>query len=452
MIEERARKDAARLDAATEKGRKAIGSLVYKIRRLKTSGDDAGKELKADYLAKITPIDAERRIWRERMDALAEEIDRPVAEFKAREAQYIAGQEAALAELAAFGRDIPASSAAIDSRLAELDSSPLLVREWKSYRERAQETVQNAFNTLKVARVEAVERENAAEAARLEAARLQAQREAEIARQAAESARLAAEKAAAVEAARVAQEAETARLAAEAVAQAERDRIEREAREAAEAAETERLRLVREAEEAEAAAAAELAAAAQRERAALDKAERRRVEGHRLALQSIKGIIADACSPFNGSDMIHHIVTIMDGMPEITRDFEEFSEEAETLIVEGRERIAARLAAVKVNEEQNRQKRAAADAQKAEAARLAEEKRIADAAEAAAQRERKRAADERAEAERQEAIRQADKVHRGKINRDVLTDLVALGLSDEHGRAVVAALVKKTIRHVTIAY
>ena len=488
MIEERARKGAAKLDAQTEKGRKAIGSLVYKIRRLKTSGDHAGKELKADYLAKINPIDAERRIWRERMDALAEEIDRPVAEFKAAETSYILGQEGALFELAAFGVNIPIASPEIDARLAELDNSPLLARDWKGYRERAQEVAQSAFNALKVARAEAVARENAAEAARVEALRLQAEREAEIARQAAEAARVEAERIAAEEAARVAQEAEDARVAAEQAAQAERERIEREAREAAaaaeaqrarlieeaaqarlaaereaervaaeaeearleaqrvaqaaaEAAETERLRLVREAEETE----AELAAAAERERVALEREENRRLEGHRLALQSIKGIVADACSPHNGSNMIRHITTVMDGMPEITRDFEEFSEEAETLIAEGRERIAARLVVVLGYEEERRQRRAAEEA-------AAEAQRIADAEAAAAERERQRAAAAEVETLRLTAIREADKAHRGKINRETLADLVGLGLSDEHGRAVVAALAKKTIRHVTIAY
>ena len=471
MIEERARKDAAKLDAQTEKGRKAIGSLVYKIRRLKTSGDDAGKELKADYLAKINPIDAERRIWRERMDALAEEIDRPVAEFKAAETAYILGQEGALFELAAFGVNIPIASPEIDARLAELENSPLLARDWKGYRERAQEVAQSAFNALKVARVEAVARENAAEAARVETLRLQAEREAEIARQAAEAARVEAERIAAEEAARVAQEAEEARVAAEQAAQAERERIEREAREAAAAAEAQRARLIEEAAQARLAAKREAervaeaaeaerlrlvrqaeqeaAAAAERERLAaeaLAEAERQR---SRLAAEKeasrteahVRAITYIAERWKFGYDASSEEIAARLRENWLDRDFEEFTDEAKQATRNTTLWLNEKLGAAKEREEAE-----------AEATRIAEAQRIADAEAAAAERERQRAAAAEAETLRLTAIREADKAHRGKINRETLADLVGLGLSDEHGRAVVAALAKKTIRHVTIAY
>jgi len=74
-------------DIGTPKGRKDISSLAYKIARSKTIMDDAGKTLTADWKARAKAIDQERsRIW-SRLEALQEEIRKPLTEYENKEKQ-----------------------------------------------------------------------------------------------------------------------------------------------------------------------------------------------------------------------------------------------------------------------------------------------------------------------------------------------------------------------------
>jgi colicin import membrane protein len=221
-IKDKARAEAAKLDVSRPKDRKAIISLSMDLRHLKVAGDESGKTLKAEYQAKITPIDAERRVWREEMDALADEIRRPVTEFEQAEETRIREHEAAVADLVwpKFNDDMEPASVEATALIDALDHMHV-ARQWQEFSDRAAHTRTTSRNALLVARMNAEAREKAeaeaarlaeeaAEAARQEAIRLQAEREAEIARQAAEAARMAAEAAAAEEAARVAAEADRA--------------------------------------------------------------------------------------------------------------------------------------------------------------------------------------------------------------------------------------------------
>ena len=69
-------------DLETEKGRKAIAALAYKIARTKTAIDDAGAELKAEWLRKSQAIDAGRREIRDRLDALKEKAREPLTRWE----------------------------------------------------------------------------------------------------------------------------------------------------------------------------------------------------------------------------------------------------------------------------------------------------------------------------------------------------------------------------------
>jgi colicin import membrane protein len=73
-------------DTATDKGRKAIAAMAFKITRTKTAIDAAGKQLNEDARARIGVVDAARREIRERLDALADEIRLPLTEWEAAEA------------------------------------------------------------------------------------------------------------------------------------------------------------------------------------------------------------------------------------------------------------------------------------------------------------------------------------------------------------------------------
>lgn len=72
------------VDLTTERGRKAIASMAYKVSRTKTAIDDAGKLLCEEARKKITAIDASRKQIRDALDALRDEVRKPLTEWEAR--------------------------------------------------------------------------------------------------------------------------------------------------------------------------------------------------------------------------------------------------------------------------------------------------------------------------------------------------------------------------------
>lgn len=80
-------------DVTTKKGRDAIASMAHKVARSKTYIDNAGKDLIAELKALPKQIDESRRVVRERLDALKDEVRRPLTEWEA-EQERIKAEEA----------------------------------------------------------------------------------------------------------------------------------------------------------------------------------------------------------------------------------------------------------------------------------------------------------------------------------------------------------------------
>ena len=202
-------------DVTTKKGRDAIASMAHKVARSKTYIDNAGKDLVAELKALPKQIDESRRVVRERLDALKDEVRRPLTEWEAEQERIKAEEAMNAMHAAALEMNIK-----FDQELAakfEADHEMALLMDKDIDRERAEK--------------------------KAEAERQRISREAEIKRQAEEKAkREAAEKAQREIDAAAARERE-AILAKE---RAERERIEaqqraeREQREAAERAEREK--------------------------------------------------------------------------------------------------------------------------------------------------------------------------------------------------------------------
>ncbi|MGK6624653.1 hypothetical protein ACKU2B_022185 [Citrobacter freundii] len=95
-IIEKIEKEARSLvpDVSTKKGRDAIASMAHKVARSKTYIDNAGKDLVAELKALPKKIDESRRIVRDRLDALKDEVRRPLTEWEA-EQERIKAEEAA---------------------------------------------------------------------------------------------------------------------------------------------------------------------------------------------------------------------------------------------------------------------------------------------------------------------------------------------------------------------
>ena len=316
-------------DISTKAGREAVASLAYKVARSKTALDKMGKELGETHYRSWKAITAERSRIEAELDALRDEVRKPLTEWENVEKDRIAAHEQALG---AISQHLALASTAT---LAEMrgfiaDIGTIAQRDWQEFAARAAGTVDEVRASLNKTLADAERRE--------------------------------------------AEAAELARLRAEQVAREQKERDDRIAAEAAERARIEaETRAKHEAEEV----------------AAKAEADRKRVEQERAAA------IARA-------------------------------EQAE----------AARIAAA-----------AKAEQDAKDAAEAAERNRLASIED-----ERKRAADEKAREAAATAKREADKKHLAKINNEVLSALVALGLADDIGKTIVGAIACGKIPHTRIAY
>lgn len=237
-------------DMTTDKGKKEIASLARKVASSKTFIDGLGKELVADWKAKAKVVDNERSKARNFLDALKEEVRKPLTEFEEREKARLEKHRANLSNIEELSKITPQSSKEAADILKELimievDAS------WEEFmaaatkaKDSAVALVQSHYNALKskeeaAAQWEALRKEQEEKERR--------EREVLIAKQAEEKARIEAERqaqmvaiAAEQEAARKLAETEAAQKAAEDRAK----RAEEEARFAAQrAVEEERKRV-----------------------------------------------------------------------------------------------------------------------------------------------------------------------------------------------------------------
>lgn len=213
-------------DVTTKKGRDAIASMAHKVARSKTYIDNAGKDLVAELKALPKKIDESRRVVRERLDALKDEVRRPLTEWE-EEQERIKAEEAmnalhaeAMAMNEEFDRQLAARIES-DHEMALLmnDAFDRVQAEKKAEAERQrifreEEMVRRAEEKAKREAAEQAQREIDAAAAREREAILAKERAEREQREAAERAER--EKQAAIEAERR-------------KAQEEADRIRREA-------------------------------------------------------------------------------------------------------------------------------------------------------------------------------------------------------------------------------
>ncbi|KAG0738774.1 hypothetical protein G6F24_017525 [Rhizopus arrhizus] len=83
-------------DLKTKKGRAAIASLAFKVRKVKTALDGMGKQLVDDLKDVPKRIDAERKRMRDTLDTLADEVRRPLTEWEQAEEDRVQRHKDAL--------------------------------------------------------------------------------------------------------------------------------------------------------------------------------------------------------------------------------------------------------------------------------------------------------------------------------------------------------------------
>lgn len=279
---------------STRKGRDAIASMAYKVSQSKAALDKLGKELVDELKEKPKLIDAERKRMRDLLDSWRDEVRLPLTKFEAEEAARVEAHEANIKWFTIRTENSDLDSSEIKASIAEVELK-VIDESYQEFESAAHREKELALSSLKSALVIAEKRE--AEKAELEklrkeaAEREQKDREEKIAREAAESARLAAEKAATEERQRLANEQARKDMEAQAaIEKANREKLEaenarlrqeQEAKAAAERAEQEKLRAIEtERQRIENERLAEIAAAEQREK---NKAHAKKINNEALA-------------------------------------------------------------------------------------------------------------------------------------------------------------------------
>lgn len=255
-------------DVTTKKGRDAIASMAHKVARSKTYIDNEGKDLVAELKALPKQIDESRRVVRERLDALKDEVRRPLTEWEA-EQERIKAEEA----MNALHVEALAMNEEFDRQLAariESDHEMALLMNDAFDREQADKAAE--AERQRIAHEEEIKRMAAAAAAREVEQRAQREREEAAHREAVLKAQ--------------AEQAERDRIAAEKKAEADKQAaIEAERRKAQEEAD----RIRREAEQREQARLAE------EKRKADEQARREADVKHRKAVgtEIVKALLAN---------------------------------------------------------------------------------------------------------------------------------------------------------------
>lgn len=284
-------------DVTTKKGRDAIASMAHKVARSKTYIDNAGKDLVAELKALPKQIDESRRVVRERLDALKDEVRRPLTEWEA-EQERIKAEEA----MNALHAEALEMNIKFDQELAakfEADHEMALLMDKDIDRERADKAAE--AERQRIAHEEEIKRQ-AEEKAKREAAE-KAQREIEAAAAREREAILAKERA---ERERIEAQQRAEREQREAAERAEREKqaaVEAERRKAQEEAD----RIRREAEQREQARLAE------EKRKADEQARREADVKHRKAVgtEIVKALLAN--TSLTRDQAIEVLTAIKDG-------------------------------------------------------------------------------------------------------------------------------------------
>jgi colicin import membrane protein len=139
-------------DVSTPNGRKEIASLAYKIAQSKTFMDDCGKKLGEDAKKTLDTINAERKKIRENLDALKEEVRKPLTEWEEAEEQRKNTHKAALVAIENESQEISRNwqmmeKSYIDGFLTGLDTEI----DWQEFQQDATTVITAAKERTQIA-------------------------------------------------------------------------------------------------------------------------------------------------------------------------------------------------------------------------------------------------------------------------------------------------------------
>lgn len=514
-IKRDARAEAAKLDISTPKSREAILALKRKVVRSRTTMDAAGKDLKAEWLARSNAIDADRRKARTELEALEAEIEAPVVAFEKIKADLLKANEDAIATIESLADRLgDLNSAEIMERsrqlaiVAEFNWSPEFIARAERVQNGAIAQLDVAFRAAKQreadAAAEMVRAAQEAERNRLAAIQAQQERDAQIAAEAAAEATRLAEAAFALrakEAAAAARRAEEEAKRAAQRADYHRSMLQHvkdcgfgfiggapqssgilqyelttkikfdaenfgDLLEDALAAKDEALKLIRRAidagerrraaEEEALATKAALEAAAVRERQAAEVAARLVAQAETKRTDTHKAALAvmqRLAVPLTHPDSLAVIDTKLERLADVSSaEWEEFADEAAEIYAASKAALSAQRGAAIQAETLAAAERAKVIADRAEITRKADAAQAERNLAEQLAAERKRVADEEAAALAAAEKRSADVSHQRRINREAVDALMSYGMSEPTARTAVEAIAREKVPHIRISY
>jgi hypothetical protein len=229
-------------DTATAKGRAEIASIAHKVARSKTYLDGIGKDLVDQYKEIPKKIDANRKRIRDELDALKDEVRRPLTEWEEAEKARVQGIKDRISDIYKHAAQ-PHDSVMVGLAIRNVEGIAI-DDSWQEFAAEAAQVKDKTLADLRACLEQRLKAESeAAELKRLReeaAKREQAERESKIAKEAAAKAKAEAEAKAAREKAEAERKAKEERDAAERRElglKLAAERAEREKREAIEKAE-----------------------------------------------------------------------------------------------------------------------------------------------------------------------------------------------------------------------
>lgn len=190
-------------ELSTLKGRKRIAHLAAEVARSKTAVDKAGRAYLKRLKEMTTPIEAELRVFGAEMDALRDEVRKPLDDWQAAEDKRIDDHNDAIDAISVLSANLDDRSAEALTLLLEAAEAVVISKLWEEFEADAARTKDAVVTKLRLALAARTKHE--AELAAItkfnaeQAIRDQQERDAEIARAAAAEAQRVADQAAQAE-------------------------------------------------------------------------------------------------------------------------------------------------------------------------------------------------------------------------------------------------------------
>ncbi|KII11332.1 phage-like protein [Phaeobacter sp. S60] len=157
-LEAAARKEAEGKDVSTRKGRDALKSIAHKVSQSKVELDKQGLALTEEARKEIEAVNAGRKLAKDRLEALRDEIKKPALDWEAAEAKRVQALTDRLSEIDAGRVDTHSPSEQIASVLAEIEAIEV-GEDWQEFKEQASAAKQVAISALQASLAEAQKRE-----------------------------------------------------------------------------------------------------------------------------------------------------------------------------------------------------------------------------------------------------------------------------------------------------